>query len=46
LQAAQRATDAGIRTHVVSGRPVENIYKVLEDEAVGTVFEAVSVHDD
>ncbi len=46
LQAAQRATTAGIRTHVVSGRPVENIYKVMDGEGVGTVFEAVGRNDD
>lgn len=45
LQAAQTATKAGIDTYVLNGRPLENIYRLLDGEAVGTWFQAVK-HDD
>jgi glutamate 5-kinase len=44
LQAAQTATKAGIETYVLNGRPLENIYRLLDGEAVGTWFMAVK-HD-
>jgi glutamate 5-kinase len=41
LQAAKIATKAGIDTYVINGRPVDNIYRVLEGQLVGTWFKAV-----
>ncbi len=38
LQAAKIAVKAGIDTYVINGRPVENIYRVLEGRPTGTWF--------
>ncbi len=40
LQAAKIATKAGIDTYVINGRPVDNIYRVLEGSLTGTWFKA------
>ena len=41
LQAASLACAAGIDTHVINSRPVDNIYRVLEGKPTGTWFKAV-----
>ena len=41
LHAAAIASAAGIDTYVVNGRPVENIYRVLDGQNPGTWFKAV-----
>lgn len=41
LQAASTATNAGIPTHVINSRPMENLYKLMDGQPVGTTFEAV-----
>ena len=38
LQAAKIAVKAGIDTYVINGRPVDNIYRVLEGRPTGTWF--------
>ncbi|HSK68278.1 MAG TPA: glutamate 5-kinase [Candidatus Limnocylindria bacterium] len=45
LQAAQRATAAGIPTYVFSSRPAANIYEILDGKPMGTLFEAVKQND-
>lgn len=42
LHAARIAGDKGIDTYVINGRPVDNLYKVLEGQPVGTWFKAVT----
>ncbi len=41
IHAAKIATDAGIKTVVMNSSPIDNIYKVFENEQVGTTFKAV-----
>ncbi len=42
VHAAQVATEAGIDTFVISGRPPQNIYRLMDGEDVGTHFKAVT----
>ncbi|MHC1787532.1 MAG: glutamate 5-kinase [Christensenellales bacterium] len=39
LRAAQIATHAGIDTWIINGTPADNIYRVLEQGDIGTIFE-------
>jgi len=41
LQAARLATKAGIDTYVINARPVDNLYRLLDGESVGTWFRGV-----
>ncbi|MBQ2093090.1 MAG: glutamate 5-kinase [Ruminococcus sp.] len=41
LQAANYATKRGIEVHVINGSNPENLYKVFEGEAPGTVFKRI-----
>ncbi len=44
LHAAQIATQAGIDTWIINGRPADNIYKVLERQDIGTYFKGVTAN--
>lgn len=41
LHAARIATEAGISTYIINGTPAANIYKIIDNEAIGTYFKAV-----
>ena len=41
LHAARIATEAGIDTYIINGTPAANIYKIIDNEPIGTYFKAV-----
>ncbi len=41
VQAAKIATAAGIPTYIINGENADNMYKVVENQTIGTLFKAV-----
>ena len=41
LHAARSATESGMDTYIINGTPAANIYKILDNEPIGTYFKAV-----
>lgn len=45
LQAADLASKAGIPTHIINSHPMENLYRVMDGQLVGTHFLEVKQHE-